>query len=209
MKRDVFTMGSSDPVDSIDLTDHIFNVDFNPDLIHQVVVSYLSSIRSGQSMQKNRSLVRGGGKKPWKQKGSGKARAGTIRSPLWKGGGRTFGGPSQKANYQHKINKRAYRLALFSVFSELLRQDRLKIFDHFQIESAKTKEFKKQMIDFENQRCFFLDDELNANFSLSARNLPWVHFSHAKSFHVIDLVNADYVLMSKAAVSVIEGIYAL
>ena len=123
---------------SVDVQDSAFGVEFNEALVHQVVTAYLAGGRAGTKAQKNRSAVRGGGTKPWRQKGTGRARAGTIRSPIWVGGGRAFA--AKPRDYQQKVNKKMYRAALRSVLSELVRQERLVVVDDFSVATPKTKE---------------------------------------------------------------------
>ena len=154
----------------IDIPESVFGKDFNESLIHQVVVSYLAGARQGSAKQKNRSEVRGGGKKPYRQKGTGRARAGTIRSPLWRGGGVTFA--SRPRDFSKKVNKKMYRAAIRSIFSELLRQDRLVAIEKPVLEKPKTKEIAKLLKEFSLSKVLIITDELDINLYLSARNIP-------------------------------------
>jgi len=126
---------------SIELSDTVFAKDFNETLIHQVVTAYMAGARAGSKAQKNRSAVSGGGAKPWRQKGTGRARAGTIRSPLWRGGGATFA--ASPRDYSQKVNRKAYRAAMRSILSELVRQERLVVVDKLAVDTPKTKELVK------------------------------------------------------------------
>ena len=186
----------------IDIPESVFGKDFNESLIHQVVVSYLAGARQGSAKQKNRSEVRGGGKKPYRQKGTGRARAGTIRSPLWRGGGVTFA--SRPRDFSKKVNKRMYRAAIRSIFSELLRQDRLVAIEKPVLEKPKTKEIAKLLKEFSLSKVLIITDELDINLYLSARNIPNVDVITVQEINPVILIKANKVAVTEDALKLIE-----
>jgi large subunit ribosomal protein L4 len=186
----------------ISVSDEVFGREFNEGLVHQAVVSYLAGARAGTKGQKTRSEVSGGGAKPFKQKGSGRARAGTIRSPLWRGGGKTFAAVNR--DHSVKMNKKAYRAAMSAIFSELLRQDRLLVVEDIAVDAPKTKQLVGKLSDLGLSRGLVLTETGDANLFLSARNLPHVVVSDATGVSPVDLVAADKVLMTVSAVRKIE-----
>ena len=155
---------------NIEVAESVFSCEFNEALIHQVVTAYLSAARAGTKAQKNRAAVRGGGIKPWRQKGTGRARAGTIRSPIWRKGGVTFA--AQPRSYDQKVNKKMYRGALRSIISELIRAERLVIIESFTLETPKTKDFIKKLDTLNlNDRLLIITETVEENLYLAARNL--------------------------------------
>ena len=186
----------------IDIPESVFGKDFNESLIHQVVVSYLAGARQGSAKQKNRSEVRGGGKKPYRQKGTGRARAGTIRSPLWRGGGVTFA--SRPRDFSKKVNKKMYRAAIRSIFSELLRQDRLVAIEKPVLEKPKTKEIAKLLKEFSLSKVLIITDELDINLYLSARNIPNVDVITVQEINPVILIKANKVAVTEDAQKLIE-----
>ena len=176
--------------------------DFNESLIHQVVVSYLAGARQGSAKQKNRSEVRGGGKKPYRQKGTGRARAGTIRSPLWRGGGVTFA--SRPRDFSKKINKKMYRAAIKSIFSELVRQNRLVAIEKPVLEKPKTKEIANFLKEFSLSKVLIIIDELDMNLYLSARNIPNVDVITVREINPINLLKPQKVAVTGEALKQIE-----
>ena len=180
----------------------LFGAEFNEPLIHQVVTAYLSGGRAGTSAQKTRSQVRGGGKKPWKQKGSGRARAGTIRSPLWRGGGKVFAAVTQ--DYSQKVNKKMYRAAMRSIFGELVRQDRLIVVKDLVIEQPKTKMLLKQLDDMKVSRGLLVTDGVNENLQLAARNLHSVAVCGVSELNPVALVGSDKVVITVDAIKKVE-----
>ena len=186
----------------IDIPESVFGKDFNESLIHQVVVSYLAGARQGSAKQKNRSEVRGGGKKPYRQKGTGRARAGTIRSPLWRGGGVTFA--SRPRDFSKKVNKKMYRAAIRSIFSELLRQDRLVAIEKPVLEKPKTKEIAKLLKEFSLSKVLIITDELDINLYLSARNIPNVDVITVQEINPVILIKANKVAITEDALKLIE-----
>ena len=187
---------------SVDVAEAAFGVDYNEALVHQVVTAYLAGGRAGTKAQKNRSAVRGGGTKPWRQKGTGRARAGTIRSPIWVGGGRAFA--ANPRNYDQKVNKKMYRAALRSVFSELVRQDRLVIVNELSLEAPKTKLLATKLKDMELDSVLILNEAFDEKLFLAARNLPNVGICDVASMDPVVLIRFDKVLVTLPALKLIE-----
>jgi large subunit ribosomal protein L4 len=184
------------------VAEEVFGREFNESLVHQLVVSYLAAARSGTKGQKTRSDVSGGGAKPWKQKGSGRARAGTTRSPIWRTGGVTFA--ARNRNYEQKLNKKMYRAAMSSIFSELLRQGRLVVADDLNLTEAKTKELRNKLDSLGFKSGLIVTEGLDVNLFLSARNLPHVYVSEARSLSPVELVHSDKVIVTSGAIKAIQ-----
>lgn len=181
-----------------------FGLDFNEPLIHQVVIAYSASTRQGTRSQKTRAEVSGSGKKPWRQKGTGRARAGSIRSPIWRSGGVTFAAKPQE--HSQKVNKKMYRGALKSIFSELIRQKRLIVFENFSLEAPKTKLLVKKLEDIKLKNVLIITYKLDNNLFLASRNL---HTVDVKDVHCIDpvsLIAFENVIITVKAVKKIEEI---
>ena len=187
---------------SVDVAEATFGADFNEALVHQVVTAYLAGGRAGTKAQKNRSAVRGGGTKPWRQKGTGRARAGTIRSPIWVGGGRAFA--AQPRNYSQKVNKKMYRAALRSVLSELVRQDRLVVVKELELEAPKTKLLAAKLKELELDNVLILNEAFDEKIYLAARNLPDVGMCDAASIDPVVLIRFEKVLVTLPALKMIE-----
>lgn len=187
---------------SMDVADAVFGQDFNETLVHQVVVAYMAAGRAGTRGHKNRAAVRGGGSKPWRQKGTGRARAGTIRSPLWRGGGKTFAATNQ--DYSQKVNKKAYRAAIRSIFSELVRQDRLVIVEDFGVEAPRTRELAGKLGEMKLERVLIVHHEPDDNLYLAARNLPHVDVVDTAITDPVSLVGFDKVLITVPALRQFE-----
>jgi len=187
---------------SVDVLDAAFGVDFNEALVHQVVTAYLAGGRAGTKAQKNRSEVRGGGAKPWAQKGTGRARAGTIRSPIWVGGGRTFA--AKPRDHKQKVNKKMYRAALRSVMSELVRQDRLVIVKELELEAPKTKMLAGKLKELGLDNVLILNEAFDEKVYLAARNLPNVGICDAASIDPVVLIRFEKVLITLPALKLIE-----
>ena len=187
---------------SVDVAEAAFGVAYNEPLVHQVVTAYLAGARAGTKAQKNRAAVRGGGAKPWAQKGTGRARAGTIRSPIWVGGGRTFA--AQPRNYDQKVNKKMYRAALRSVMSELVRQDRLVIVKELTLEAPKTRLLAAELKQLELDNVLILNEAFDESLYLAARNLPNVGICDAASMDPVVLIRFDKVLVTLPALKLIE-----
>ena len=185
---------SSTKNQDINISDNAFSKDFNESLVHQAVVSFMAGSRQGTSKQKTRSEVRGGGKKPYRQKGTGRARAGTIRSPLWRGGGVTFAATPR--DYSKKINKKMYRAAIRSIFSELLRQGRLVAIEQPVLEKPKTKEIANFLKEFSLSKVLIITDELDVNLYLSSRNIPNVDIITVREINPVNLLKAQKVAVT-------------
>lgn len=191
---------------SVELSDINFARDFNESLVHQVVTAYLAGSRAGTKAQKNRSSVRGGGAKPWRQKGTGRARAGTIRSPLWRSGGVTFA--ASPRDYSQKVNRKMYRNALRSILSELVRQERLLVVDKFDVDAPKTKQLVEKLKAMGAENALIVADKIEDNLFLSARNLHTVDVCNAKGLDPVRLVGFEKVIMTVPAVKEIEEMLA-
>ena len=187
---------------SVDVADAAFGAEFNEALVHQVVTAYLAGGRAGTKAQKNRSSARGGGAKPWRQKGTGRARAGTIRSPIWVGGGRAFA--AKPRNYEQKVNKKVYRAALRSVLSELVRQDRLVIVKELGIEAPKTKLLATKLKELDLDSVLILNEDFDEKIFLAARNLPNVGICDVASMDPVVLIRFEKVLVTLPALKLIE-----
>ena len=186
----------------ISISNEVFSKEFNESLVHQAVVSFMAAARQGSAKQKNRSEVRGGGKKPYRQKGTGRARAGTIRSPLWRGGGVTFA--ARPRDFSKKINKKMYRAAIKSIFSELVRQNRLVAIEKPVLEKPKTKEIANFLKEFSLSKVLIIIDELDMNLFLSARNIPNVEVITVKEINPVNLIKSHKVAVTSEALKQIE-----
>ncbi len=186
----------------IDVSDIIFAYDYNEGLVHQAVVTFMNNSRSGNSAQKTRSEVRGGGKKPWNQKGTGRARAGTIRSPLWRSGGVTFA--SKKRDYSQKINKKMYKRAMRSIISELQRTGNLIVVSDFQCSTLKTKDFINKMNDLQLKNALIVMSEVGEFEYLASRNLIQYDICDVTTLDPVSLLRYEQVLMTEDAVKKLE-----
>lgn len=187
---------------SITLNPGVFAADFNEGLVHQAVVAVMNSARSGNSAQKTRAEVRGGGRKPWNQKGSGRARAGTIRSPIWQSGGVTFA--SKKRDYSQKLNKKMYKCAIRSIISELIRKDSLVIVSDFKIDSFKTKDFLGKMQELRLDNALLVLNEIGYNEYLASRNLYQYEVAEVEELDPVLLLSYKKVLMTEGAIRILE-----
>jgi large subunit ribosomal protein L4 len=190
------------------LPKEIFDIKENPDLIYQVVVSQMSNKRKGLAHTKDRSEVRGGGIKPWQQKGTGRARAGSIRSPLWKGGGVTFG-PRKEKKFNKIIPKKIRRKALFIVLAAKAKENLLIILDKLKVEKPKTKEIFKILKKFpcQGKNCLVALPNIDKNLILAARNLPKIKIIEARNLNCLDLLSFKYLLMPKETIKIIKEIF--
>jgi len=188
--------------EAIQVSDQVFGADFNETLVHQVVTAYMAAARSGTKAQKTRSQVNGGGAKPWRQKGTGRARQGTIRSPVFRGGGRAFA--ASPRNYAQKVNRKMYRGALRSILSELVRQDRLVVADEFAVSAPKTRELLAKLGGLGLKDVLIVTDRLDENLLLAARNLYHVDVRDSGEIDPVSLVAFDKVLMTSGALKQIE-----
>jgi large subunit ribosomal protein L4 len=188
---------------SVDLDDAVFAKDFNESLVHQAVVAYQAGARAGTKAQKSRSDVSGGGAKPWRQKGTGRARAGTSRGPLWRKGGVTFA--ARPRDYSQKINKKMYRAALRSIFSELVRQERFIVVDDFGMDKANTKAMVSFLGDVKASKgALLVTLEDDSNVYLSSRNIPYCQSSSVSGLNPLSLVSHDKVVVTSDALSKIQ-----
>ena len=187
---------------SMDVADAVFGQDFNESLVHQVVVAFMAGRRAGTHAQKNRAAVRGGGAKPWRQKGTGRARAGTIRSPIWRGGGKAFAATTR--DYSQKVNKKAYRAAIRSILSELLRQDRLMVVETFAVQAPKTRELLAGLKQLDLDSVLIVHDDPDENLYLAARNLNKVDVVDTTIADPVSLLAFDKVLITVDALRQFE-----
>jgi len=192
---------------TVEVSELNFDREFNQDLVHQVVISFLANARQGSKKQKTRSEVSGGGKKPWRQKGTGRARAGTIRSPIWRSGGVTFAARSDQ-NHSLKLNKKMYRAAMRSIFSELARQERLVVVESFDLDAPKTKGLISKLNDYGVENVLIVADEISENLYLSSRNLHKVDVRDVEGIDPVSLVGSDKVMVTVPALKQIEEMLA-
>ena len=187
---------------SIEVSDANFSREFNEALVHQAVTGYLAGARSGTRAQKTRSDVRGGGKKPWKQKGTGRARSGTIRSPIWRGGGQTFA--AKPKDWSQKLNRKMYRAAIRSILSELVRTERLVVVDNFTVDAPKTKDMVERLSKLGTSNVMIVTQDMSDNLYLSTRNLHHVGVCDANNVDPVSLIRFEKVIMTADAVKKIE-----
>ena len=187
---------------SVEVSDVAFGREFNEALVHQVVVAHMAGARQGTRAQKTRSEVRGGGRKPWRQKGTGRARAGTIRSPIWRSGGVTFAAKPQ--DHSVKVNRKMYRGALRCIVSELIRQERLVAVESFSVDSPKTKALLSQLKSLDLESVLIVTEEVDQNLYLSARNLNGVDVRDVQAVDPVSLISHDKVLVTVGALKKLE-----
>jgi len=187
---------------AIQVSNETFGRDFSEALVHQVVTAYLAGGRAGTKAQKTRSDVSGGGKKPWRQKGTGRARAGTTRSPLWRGGGKTFAAVPR--DHSQKVNRKMYRGALQAILSELVRQDRLIVLGDLEVSSPKTGEMSKKLAQLGFETGLIVTSEVDSNLFLATRNMPNVYALDVAGLDPVSLVSAEKVIVTVDAVKKIE-----
>lgn len=203
MELQVHSIANGATAGQVPLSDEVFGREYNEALVHQIVTAYMAAARSGTKAQKTRADVAGGGHKPWRQKGTGRARAGTTRGPLWRGGGRTFA--ARPRNYEQKVNRKMYRSALRSILSELVRQDRLLVVDDFQLEQPRTRDAKAALSRLGVNEVLIVSDELTENLFLAARNIPGVGMVEASAIDPFLLVAYDKVVVTQKALAAIEA----
>ncbi|MEZ7818834.1 MAG: 50S ribosomal protein L4 [Pseudomonadales bacterium] len=187
---------------SVEVADTAFGREFNESLVHQVVVAYMASARQGSRAQKNRSAVSGGGKKPWRQKGTGRARAGTTRSPIWRSGGVTFA--AQPQDHSTKVNRKMYRGALRCILSELIRKERLIAVENFSIAAPKTKDLLSQLKSLDMSNVLIVTEDGDENLFLAARNVRYVDVRDVEGVDPVSLISHDKVLITVAALKKLE-----
>ena len=186
----------------LEVADAVFGQSFNETLIHQLVVRYMAGARAGTKAQKTRSDVSGGGSKPWRQKGTGRARSGTIRSPIWRTGGVAFA--ARPRSYDQKLNRKMFRVGVRSILSELLRQDRLVVSSDILLASAKTKELNEKLKNVDGKRILIVVEAINVNLALASRNIPYVDVIEAINLNPVLLVSADKVIATPGALKQLE-----
>lgn len=191
---------------AVAVSDVTFGREFNESLVHQVVTAYLAGARQGTKAQKNRSDVAGGGAKPWRQKGTGRARAGTASSPIWRSGGVTFA--ARPRDFSQKVNKKMYRAAMQAILSELVRQERLIVADSFAVDTHKTKEFVAKLDDMKLDNVLIVAGEVDEKLYLAARNVPHVGVTEAAAIDPVSLIAFDKVLVTVDALKQLEEAYA-
>ena len=188
--------------ETITVSDAVFDLEYKESLIHQLVTAFMATGRAGTVAQKNRSAVRGGGAKPWNQKGTGRARAGTSRSPLWRSGGVTFA--AQPRDYTQKLNKKMYRAGMRSMLSELNRQQRLLIVEDITVDAPKTRQMAAKLADLGVSKTLIITETGDESLYLSARNLPHVEISDVAGMNPVNLLRYDHVVVTVGAIRAIE-----
>jgi large subunit ribosomal protein L4 len=196
-------IGSNGAAGTVQATDAVFARDFNEALVHQLVVAYQANARIGSRAQKDRGAVNHSTKKPWRQKGTGRARAGMTSSPLWRGGGKIFPN-SPDENFSHKVNRKMYRAGMAAILSQLAREDRLRVVDQFRLDAPKTKLLAQKVKAMGFEELLVITDELDENLRLSARNLRNVLVMSAGNANPVALVRFPNVLITKGAVAKLE-----
>ncbi|WP_343152647.1 50S ribosomal protein L4 [Buchnera aphidicola] len=194
-----------DSRESLLISDKVFNAPYNEPLIHQIITSYNTMKRKGSKSQKSRSEVSGSGKKPWRQKGTGRARAGSLRSPIWRSGGVTFA--AKPKEYFKKVNKKMYKGALKSIFSELIRKNKLIAFKNFFIESAKTNLLLKKLNELKIEKVLIILDKLDEKILLASRNLYKVCVLHVKDINPVDLIRFKKIIITEKALKLVEELF--
>ncbi len=192
----------NDQDSAVEVAEKVFGQEFNETLVHQLVVRYLATARAGTKAQKNRSAVSGGGAKPWRQKGTGRARAGTMSSPIWRSGGVTFA--AQPRSFAQKLNKKMFKVGIRSILSELLRQDRLVVSDEIIPATPKTKDLVAKLSNLDAKRILIVAGELTEDLVLASRNIPYVDVSTVEGLSPVALVAADKVIATTSALKLIE-----
>ena len=195
-------LNKQDTAGIVDVSETDFGQSFNETLVHQLVVRYMAGARAGTKAQKTRSDVSGGGAKPWRQKGTGRARAGTTRSPIWRTGGVAFA--ARPRNYEQKLNKKMFRVGIRSILSELLRQDRLVVSSDIIPTTVKTKELNAKLKLIDAKRILIVVDSVDENLALASRNIPYVEVIEAANLSPVLLVAADKVIATPAALKQLE-----
>lgn len=202
MDLKLIELASGKEAGSVKVSEAIFGAEFNEALVHQVVNAYLAGARSGTKGQKNRSAVRGGGAKPWAQKGSGRARAGTSRGPIWIGGGRAF--PGHNRDFSQKVNKKMYRGAMKAIFSELARTERLVVVDDFKVDAPKTKDFVAKLNTLNLKDALVITEGFDEYLYLSARNLYHADVCDVASIDPVSLVGFKSIVVTQGAIKQLE-----
>jgi large subunit ribosomal protein L4 len=192
---------------SVTASDTAFGRDYNESLVHQVLTAYMANGRQGTRAQKDRSEVRHSTKKPWNQKGTGRARAGMTSSPLWRGGGRIFPNRPDE-NFSHKVNRKMYRAGLSSILSQLAREERLAVVETFTVDAPKTKLLAQKLKGMGLDKVLIITDAMDENLGLASRNLPFVNVVTVAGADPVSLIHADKVIVTRGAVAKIEEMFA-
>jgi|TARA_B110000879_G_scaffold93464_1_gene127945 large subunit ribosomal protein L4 len=206
MELNLALPGKKTGKETVSLSDESFDKAYNEPLVHQTVVTYMAGARQGSVKQKTRSEVRGGGRKPWRQKGTGRARAGTIRSPIWRGGGVTFA--ARPADHSKKLNKKMYRGAMRCILSELIRNDRLLVVNEFELGSHKTQDLVSKLKEFELDNVLIISEQVEKNLYLAARNLHKVDVLDVAGVDPVSLIGFENVLITVSALKKVEEMLA-
>ncbi len=202
MKLGLVTAKGAKASENVEVSEAAFGAAYNEPLVHQVVSAFMAGARRGTRAQKSRAQVSGGGAKPWRQKGTGRARAGSIRSPIWRGGGVTFAATPK--DHSQKVNRKMYRGAMRSIFSELVRQERLVVLEEFGVDAPKTKQLTSKLEALGLQDVLVVTAEFEENLALAARNLHWMTYIEARQINPVSLVAFDKVLITVPALKRIE-----
>jgi len=202
MELNIVTPGGANG--TLNVSEVAFGREFNQDLVHQAVVAYMAGARQGTKAQLTRAEVSGGGKKPWRQKGTGRARAGTIRSPIWRSGGVTFA--AKPRDHEQKLNKKMYRAALQCILSELNRQDRLVVVESFDVEAPKTKSLIQKLAQYDLSEALIITEELSENLFLASRNLHKVDVRDVQGIDPVSLIRFEKVIVTVPALKKFEEI---
>jgi len=202
MTLQIPAINDKDSASAVEVAEEVFGQEFNETLVHQLVVRYQAAARAGTKAQKSRSDVSGGGAKPWRQKGTGRARAGTMSSPIWRSGGVTFA--AQPRSFEQKLNKKMYKVGIRSIFSELLRQDRMVVSNDTLPTTPKTKDLVGKLSSVDAKRVLLVAEELTEEMVLASRNIPYVEVTTVEGLDPVTLVSADKVIATPAAIKKIE-----
>ena len=195
-------LNQSDAAGQLEVNEDVFGKEFNETLVHQLVVRHLAGARAGTKAQKTRRDVSGGGIKPWRQKGTGRARSGSTRSPIWRTGGVAFA--ARPRSYEQKLNKKMFKVGIKSIFSELLRQNRLSVSTDILPTSVKTKELNLKLKQIDAKRILIIVNQIDENLALSSRNIPYVEIAESANLSPVLLVSADKVIVTPDALKSIE-----
>jgi large subunit ribosomal protein L4 len=202
MSLQVPALGVNDSAKSLEVAEAVFGQPFNETLVHQLIVKYMANARAGTKAQKTRSDVSGGGTKPWRQKGTGRARAGTTRSPIWRTGGVVFA--ARPRSYDQKLNKKMFRSAIRSILSELLRQNRLVVSSDISVETPKTKLLVEKLKSVDAKRVLLVVESVDVNLALAARNIPYVEVIEAANLNPVMLISSDKVIVTPGALKQVQ-----
>jgi large subunit ribosomal protein L4 len=202
MSLQVPALGMHDSAKSLDVAEAVFGQPYNETLVHQLVVKYMANARAGTKAQKTRSDVSGGGAKPWRQKGTGRARSGTTRSPIWRTGGIVFA--ARPRSYDQKLNKKMFRSAIRSILSELLRQNRLVVSSDMTMDSPKTKLLVEKLKSVDAKRVLLVVESIDVNLALASRNIPYVEIVTAANLNPVLLISSDKVIATPGALKLVQ-----